>query len=158
MQVEVARWRPSGARELPEAVSRDCGIAHVRRLARACTNMNPELELVFARLREILRKHSSRLSVTEDTPTRYCLEGGTHPANKKPMPIAWVQVGKGYVSFHHMGVYGCPKLRDGLSAELKARMQGKSCFNFKKPDEILFKELEQLTADGFLAFRKAGYL
>ena len=120
--------------------------------------MNPEFEFVFARLREILRKHSSRLSVTEDTPTRYCLEGGTHPANKKPMPIAWVQIGKGYVSFHHMGVYAFPKLQDGLSDQLKARMQGKSCFNFKAVDESLFRELEQLTSDGFTQFRMAGYL
>jgi hypothetical protein len=28
-------------------------------------------------------------------------------------------------------------------------MQGKSCFNFKRADETLFKELEQLTSVGF---------
>ncbi len=74
------------------------------------------------------------------------------------MDVAWVQVGKVYVSFHHMGVYGCPKLRDRMTPELKARMQGQSCFNFTKRDEALFKELEQVTSDGFAAFRKAGYL
>jgi len=120
--------------------------------------MNAEFELIFARLRGILQKHSGQFTVTDDTATRYCLEGGSHPTHKQPMPIAWVQIGKGYVSFHHMGVYGCPELRDRLSAQLKARMQGKACFNFKKPDEPLFKELEQVTSDGFAAFRRAGYL
>src|SRR3954470_16932834 len=120
--------------------------------------MSAEFELVFARLRKILQQHSDRLSVTDDTATRYCLEGGSHPTHKKPMPVAWVQIGKGYVSFHHMGVYAFPKLRDGLSDQLKARMQGKSCFNFKTVDEALFKELEHLTAEGFTAFKKAGYL
>jgi hypothetical protein len=38
------------------------------------------------------------------------------------------------------------------------RMQGKSCFNFKRPDEALFKELDHMTVHGFPAFRKAGYL
>ena len=57
-----------------------------------------------------------------------------------------------------MGIYGCEKLREGLSPAFKARMQGKSCFNFKKPDEALFKELEKMTVHGFAAFRKAGYL
>ena len=120
--------------------------------------MKPEFESVFATLREILRKHSNILSVTEDTPTRYTLNGGRHPTHKTPMDIAWIRIGKNYVSFHHMGVYACEKLRDSLSPALKARMQGKSCFNFKQQDEALFRELEQAAVDGFAAFRKAGYL
>ena len=45
-----------------------------------------------------------------------------------------------------------------MSAELKARMQGKSCFNFKTADEKLFTELEPVTARGFAAFKQAGFL
>ena len=120
--------------------------------------MNPEFESVFASLREILRRHSNGFTVTDDTPTRYTLNGGRHPTHKTPMDIAWIRIGKNYVSFHHMGVYGCEALRESLSPALKARMQGKSCFNFKKPDEALFRELEQITVDGFAAFGKAGYL
>jgi hypothetical protein len=43
------------------------------------------------------------------------------------------------------------------SKKLKARMQGKSCFNFRAVDEDLFKELEDLTAKGFEAFRKGTF-
>jgi hypothetical protein len=57
-----------------------------------------------------------------------------------------------------MGVYGFPELRGQLSAKLKARKQGKSCFNFTTADETLFQELEQVTAQGFVAFRRAGLL
>ena len=116
-----------------------------------------EFEAIFAHLREILRKYAGKLSVSDDSPRRYCLTGGLHPVHKQPMPVAWVEINKAYVSFHHMGVYGFPKLREGLSAQLKARMQGKSCFNFKVRDEALFKELERVTADGFAAFRRAGF-
>ena len=118
----------------------------------------PEFNAVFQALRGILQRHVGKLSVTENSPTRYCLEGGSHPTHKKPMPIAWVVVVKGYVSFHHMGVCVRPELLEGVSKELRARMQGKSCFNFKTPDEGLFAELEDLTIRGFDAFRSAGFM
>jgi hypothetical protein len=120
--------------------------------------MSAEFQSVFVRLRKILEPYSKTLAVTQDTPGRYCLTGGVHPTHKTPMPVAWVEIGKNYVSFHHMGVYGFPKLRDEMSAEFKARMQGKSCFNFKTADEKLFAELEQVTARGFAAFKQAGFL
>jgi len=46
------------------------------------------------------------------------------------MPIAWVKIEKNYVSYHLMPVYGCPKLLDTISAELRARMQGKVVLQF----------------------------
>jgi len=57
-----------------------------------------------------------------------------------------------------MGVYGNAMLLDGMSKELKARMQGQTCFNFKSDDEALFKELEQLTTRGIAGFRKTGFI
>jgi hypothetical protein len=121
-------------------------------------NMSADFKLVFAQLRDVLANHSAKLTVAEDSPTRYCLEGGLHPKHKKPMPIAWVEIGKSYVGYHLMPVYGNPKLLDGFSKELRKRMQGKSCFNFKAVDEALFAELDELTRQSFIAFRKAGYL
>ena len=118
--------------------------------------MSAEFDAIFDRLRAILQKHAGRLNVKTDTPACFCLEGGVHPKHKTPFPIAWVEIGKGYVSFHHMAVYANPKLLNGCSKELKARMQGKSCFNFKKMDEPLFQELEQLTAAAHAAYRKPG--
>jgi hypothetical protein len=120
--------------------------------------MPAEFKVVFARLRDVLAKHSSGLTVAETSATRYCLEGGLHPKHKKPMPIAWVEIGKAYVSYHLMPIYDNPKLLDNHSKELQARMQGKSCFNFKTVDEELFAELDGLTGQSFAAFRKAGYL
>jgi hypothetical protein len=113
---------------------------------------------VFSALRDILKRHAGKLVVTEDTASCYRLEGGMHPTHKKPFPIAWVAVGKGYVSFHHMGVYARPDLLKGVSKELKARMQGKSCFNFTSADPALFAELEELTVRAFEAFRNAPFM
>jgi len=65
-----------------------------------------------------------------------------------------VEIRKSYVGFHHMGVYCAPKLLAGTSKKLQARMQGKSCFNFKTIDEPLFEELEQLTSRAFATLKQ----
>src|SRR5258708_4008934 len=110
-----------------------------------------EFQRIFDSLRAILRKHAGNLSIQGKDATQFCLIGGRHPKHKTPMPIAWVQIGKAYVSYHLMPVYGCPQLLDGFP-NLKARMQGKSCFNFKSHDQALFKDLEQLTVKSFSTF------
>ena len=53
-----------------------------------------------------------------------------------------------------MAVYAFPDLLDGLSPELRKRMQGKSCFNFKAVDDKLFRELAKLTDKGYRRFKK----
>src|ERR1044071_2682240 len=105
--------------------------------------MNPEFESIFVRLRGIIEKHSAKLTVKADAPGHYALEASVGPATlrawggkmkSRTIPVAWVQVGKAYVSYHLMGIYGNTRLRDSMSKELKARMQGKTCFNFKVVD------------------------
>ena len=129
--------------------------------------MSTEFETIFVRLRSILQKNAGTLLVRDNGRDRYCLEGRTGPATlaawggkmKKPtIPVAWVEIGKAYVSYHLLGLYGNTTLLDGMSKELQARMQGKTCFNFKKNDEALFKELERLTVRGLASFKKAGYV
>ena len=117
---------------------------------------NAPFPAIFARLRAILEPYATRLTVTTDSPDHYCLALDYSPKFKKGFPVAWVQIGKAYVSYHFMPVYMFPTLRAGLSKKLLARMQGKSCFNLKQLDEALFLELAQLTAAGFAASRKSG--
>jgi len=57
-----------------------------------------------------------------------------------------------------MSAYVNPKLLNGISPELKKRMQGKSCLNFKKVDESLLKELSILTKAGFEYYKKNSML
>jgi hypothetical protein len=126
-----------------------------------------EFDSIFARLRSILQKHAGTLSVNEDTSTSYSLAAKTGPATlkawdgkmKRPtIPVVWVHMGKAYVSYHLMGVGGNSKLADAMSAKLKARMQGGTCFNFVVADDELFAELDRLTAASIAAFRNAGFI
>jgi hypothetical protein len=129
--------------------------------------MKPDSEIVFRRLRDILRKHAGQLAVKSDSPVEYCLEGTTGPETVRiwkgkmraaKIPVAWVTIGKAYVSYHLMGIYGNAALTKKLSKNLRARMQGKSCFNFKNSDEELFGELESVTSESIAAFKKGGYI
>lgn len=110
--------------------------------------MSPEamspLAPVHDRLKAILEPYRGRLHVAQDAPAGMTLE---LPAYKgQPWGYAaGTRLGKRYVSYYLMGVYGDDRLRESVSPELKRRMQGKSCFNFTKVDEALFAELADLT-------------
>ena len=129
--------------------------------------MSPSFEPVFTRLKSILQRQAGTLTVKADTSSCYCLEGSVGPATlrawrgkrKSPtIPVMWVQVGKTYVSFHHMALYGNARLRDAMSKELRSHMQGKTCLSFKAVDEALFRELEELTASGCRGMKNAGFV
>src|SRR5687768_6590545 len=109
------------------------------------------------RLRSILLPYSERLSISADSTSHFCIDVPYSAKLKKGYPVAWVKSSKAYVSFHFMPVYMFPKLRDTMSDTLRARMQGKSCFNFKTIDEPLFAELEALTRNGLELARQAGF-
>ncbi|HEY6229024.1 MAG TPA: hypothetical protein VI282_18035 [Verrucomicrobiae bacterium] len=128
--------------------------------------MAAEFEQIFGRLRLILEKHVDSLGVKEDSADCYSLDAPIGPATLRAwhgkaktdrMPVAWVQIGKAYVSFHVMALYANPLCKT-MSKALQARMQGRTCFNFKKGDEALFAELEDITARGIADFRKAGFI
>lgn len=113
---------------------------------------------VFTALRAILSPYAAELDVQVDTPSEFSLDSRHRMKNGKPLFFGAVQVKKNYVSFHLMPVYVEPKLLAGLSADLRKRMQGKSCFNFTQVDRRLFEELATLTRAGFANYRKRGYV
>jgi hypothetical protein len=113
---------------------------------------------VFRRLRQILEPYASRLTLVHDSPDNYYLDATRAPAAGKPLFFGSVRTGRQHVSFHLMPVYVAPDLLDGISDELKRRMQGKSCFNFRKVDDRLFQELASLVERGFERYRVDGHV
>jgi hypothetical protein len=103
---------------------------------------------VFRRLKAILTPYAKTMTVVKDTAEWYYLDTKQIGKNKKPICFAAVRLGKAYVSFYLMCAYCNPKILAAMSPELKKRMQGKSCFNFKAVDDTLFTELEQITKLG----------
>src|SRR5687767_8568036 len=111
-----------------------------------------DFEVTFAKLREILKPYEPKLVVQADVAGNYSLNTRHIMKNNQPLYFGGVRTSKAYVSFHLMPVYACPELLKEMSPELKKRMQGKSCFNFKSVDEKQLKELSRLTKAGFARF------
>jgi hypothetical protein len=134
----------------------------------------PDLDPVYDELVRRLSAHEADFRPTDNTTDAntarsrkdeaasdsgsYLLLGA--PTEKYPdgQMFAGVRRGKRYVSYYLMPVYVEPSLLDGISPELKRRMQGKSCFNFTQVDDALFDELDGLTARGHELYAAHGML
>jgi hypothetical protein len=112
---------------------------------------------IFQALKGVLQPFAPKLMVTEDSPKTYTLVTKSASYKGKPMFFASV-VRKSYVSYHLLPLYWKPELLEGMSPELRKRMQGKACFNFKKMEPALFKQLGKLTRTGFESYRAAKLL
>src|SRR5437660_7378763 len=119
---------------------------------------NDDFQETFAQLKAIFKPYAAKLQVVHDTDINYYLDTHLVMKNKHRLCFGGVRAGKAYVSFHLMPVYASAELQKSISPELKKRMQGKSCFNFKAPDQKLFKELAKLTKAGFEKFHNPDSL
>lgn len=100
---------------------------------------------VFSSLKAILSPYAKKNHVVTDEPDNFQLYSPKKDRKDRDIYFGGVQIKKNYVSYHLMAVYVFPELLDNVSPDLKKRMQGKSCFNFKSIDTALFTELEALT-------------
>jgi hypothetical protein len=116
-----------------------------------------EFAAVQSRLKAIMEPYEGgSLKAKANKPGNYVLVGpATESSRGREVSFGSVQIRKNYVSYHLMPVYVFPDLLDRISPELRKRMQGKSCFNFKRLDEKLFRELARLTDKGYKRFKKA---
>jgi hypothetical protein len=121
--------------------------------------MSEQFEAIFAHLRGVYAGYEKRCTVMADQPGKYYL--GTHAVRAKDGYRTWfggVEIKKNYVSAHLVPVYACPDLLDAVSPQLRKRMQGKSCFNFKKLEPALLDEFAQLADAGAERFRQKGWI
>ena len=116
--------------------------------------MSTHFEAVHERLKAILTSHASDdLVVTKDGPAGMALE--FRGLEGKPWGyVGGTRLGKAYVSYYLMPVYGNPALASTISPALAKRRQGKACFNFTKIDETLLTELAALTARSIPGWRE----
>lgn len=108
---------------------------------------------IFTSLKSILEHYEPSLTLLHNKSDNYYLNTTPSESNKKAEFFGAVQIKKSYVAFHLMPIYYYPELLENISPELEKRMQGKSCFNFKKKDDKLFAELNSLTKRAFEKYK-----
>jgi hypothetical protein len=119
-----------------------------------------DFEAAFTQLKSAFAGVAKKLAVKEDTSAVYALVGkkpSPFPQHKgHPLEFGSVKIGKAYVSFHLMPLY---MVEQKISPQLKKRMQGKTCFNFKSaPEPELLGELKQLAEAGFRSWSAKNWV
>lgn len=118
----------------------------------------PDLKAAFDELKAIMAPYASSLDAKRDDEYELYLDTRHIQKNRKPLFFGAVQIKKSFVSFHLMPVYLQPELLAAISPELKARMQGKSCFNFADVGQQLLTELATVTEAGFASYKQQGFV
>jgi hypothetical protein len=108
--------------------------------------MSSDLDGVARTLSALMRRAAPAMTAKADSAWLQLETTWDNPL--KPGERMWfggVRRMKAFVSYHLMPVYTHAGLAATIPPALKARMQGKSCFNFKREDPALFDQLEVLT-------------
>ena len=112
----------------------------------------------FEKLKNVLSTLENGLEVKKNTPDYYYLNTNKKIKGKE-MFFGAVQIRKSYVAYHLYPIYTNPELLEEISDNLKKRMQGKSCFNFKKEiTEEQLNGINELTKKSYEKFVESGYI
>ncbi len=117
-----------------------------------------DLDTTYQELKKIMAPYAAKLDTKISSDIETYVDTRHIQKNKKPLFFGAVKINKSNVSYHLMPVYIHPPLLTAVSAELKKRMQGKSCFNFTAIDKPLLTELATLTRAGFAYYRDQGFV
>jgi hypothetical protein len=118
----------------------------------------PDLDGVFAELREMLTRHASALVVVRDEPGDIQLETTKTGPSGTPLWFAAAQMREGFVSLHLMPMHSHPELLAEVSEPLRGLMQGHGCFNLTPHNaapEVL-AELSEIVDAGLVRYRADG--
>lgn len=108
-----------------------------------------EFQKIYATLRAEMLAIAGTLDIRTDSDELLYISGKESDTKGRELYFGGVQIKKNYVSYHLMAVYMNPGLLAQISQALRKRMQGKSCFNFKKIDDDLLAELRDLTRKSY---------
>lgn len=96
-------------------------------------------------------------------------ENGMQLRGNKPVPYGYDKkvvpgmyfssyvVRKDMVSFYFFPMYMADEFKTLIPGMMKT-LKGKTCFNFKKPEQVNVKELNALLKKGVAAWKKQGYM
>ncbi len=119
---------------------------------------------IYNKLRKTLEKYSPPMVASPaNSPHGFSLMGNKpvpYGYDKKIIPgmfFAAIAHRKDSVTFHFFPIYMNTKLGEEAPNLIKC-LKGKTCFHFKKEEQVNEKELNALLKSGVKAWKKAGYM
>lgn len=123
-----------------------------------------ERKSIFETLKRALEKCAPPMAVSKDKEGVYELMGNKpvpYGSKKKIVPgmyFSSVVARKDMVSFYFFPLYYLKKDYQDLIPTLIKSLKGKTCFNFKKMEQLNAKELDIMLKKGVQAWKKSGYM
>jgi hypothetical protein len=125
-----------------------------------------DLEVIFKKLKEVLKKHSSDLDtfdeflnskakIKKDSFHLYGKNEVEIYGKKQKVFLAGIVKQKSYVGFYFMPIYSDPE-KFKLNEKMKKVLQGKTCFYIKNSSQ--FKDVEELLLKGKKLYKEKGWI
>ncbi len=121
-------------------------------------------QIIFRKVRALLKKHAPPMVVSKDQDDHFELIGNKpvpYGAKKQIVPgmyFASAAIKKNSVNFYFFPIYFNPPEFGKKIPGLMKCLKGKTCFHFKKPEDVIEKELAALLRLGVKAWEKEGYM
>jgi hypothetical protein len=119
---------------------------------------------IFETIRSVLQKQCPPMVASKDKEEVYELMGnkpvpyGSKKIIVPGMYFSSVVARKDMVSFYFFPIYYHTSDYIDLVPTMAKCLKGKTCFNFKKIDQVNIKELSALMKKGVQAWKKMGYM
>ncbi len=127
--------------------------------------LTPEArKIIFDKLKTALQKQSPPMVVSKSKEGVFELIGNKavpYGSKKEMVPGMYFSSAvarKDMVSFYFFPLYYHEKDYESISPTLLKCLKGKTCFNFKKPEQVNEKELNAMLKKGVQAWKKSGYM
>lgn len=119
---------------------------------------------IFEKIKSALQKQSPPMIVSKNSENCFELIGNksiAYGSKKQLMPGMYfcsVIMHKDMISFHFFPIYMKRELFEPLIPTTIKHLKGKSCFNFKKMEQVNEKELSALLKKGVESWKRLGYM
>ena len=127
--------------------------------------LTPEIQqAIFQPIKKVMEKYVPPMVVSKDKEGVFELMGnkpvpyGSKKVMVPGMYFSSVVVRKDMISFYFFPIYYHIPDFIGLIPTMSKYLKGKTCFNFKKPEQVNVKELNALFKKGVQAWKKNGYM
>ena len=126
--------------------------------------LQPEVRTaIFEKIKNSLQKQMPPMVVAKEQPDVFELMGNKpvpYGSKKEIVPgmyFSSVVARKDMVSFYFFPIYFTEDFKEYIPTMIK-HLKGKTCFNFKKPEQVNEQELDALLSEGVKAWKENGYM